>query len=144
MTRRKALALMLPSLLLGSDGFLLGSDGFAVVTKKTNAQTITKAQLKKLLLGLGATWHGGGKITLILGPSGEPSRAAALRELAGMTEADFGKNLIHLTFTGESENIPMALPSTAGVRQVVQLNDKAVGIIPLNEVNDSVRVVTFD
>ena len=66
MTRRTVLALTLPAI-------LRGAEGFAVITQKSNIHPITKAQLKKLLLGQTASWPGGGKITLCLGPVGDPA-----------------------------------------------------------------------
>ena len=137
MTRRTALALALPAIL--SSG-----EGFAVVTKKTNANPVTKAQLKRLILGQGATWPGGGKMSLMLGPPNEPSRVAALKQIADMSEADFNKNVMHLGFTGHADAAPATMPSTAMVRQLVTVNPGAVGIIPPGEVTDALNKIEVE
>lgn len=137
MTRRTLLALVFPAA-------MNGAEGFAVITKKTNTHPVTKAQLKRLLLGQGATWPGGGKMSLMLGPPNEASRVAALKDIADMSEADFNKNSMHLGFTGHSDAAPATMPSTAMVRQLVQVNPGAVGIIPPGEVTAALNAVEVE
>jgi hypothetical protein len=136
MTRRIVLALWLPAL-------LPAEDAFAVVTQKSNTGQITKAQLKGLIVGQSEKWPGGKKITLFLGPAGEPSRVAALKQLANMSESEFNAKLIQLAFTGQNDAQPRALPSTSAVRHTVQAVAGSVGIIPVAEVDDTVTRLTI-
>jgi hypothetical protein len=123
---------------------LPASDEFAVIAKKDSKHTITKTQLKKLLLGQPSAWPGGGKITLVMGPVGEASRVAALKQIAGMTEADFSKCLIHLGFIGQGDMAPRTMLSVAAARQVVQLSANSVGIVPVAEATDAVTILTVE
>jgi hypothetical protein len=121
--------------------FLHGGEGFAIVTKKTNTNPITKAQLKRLLLGQGAAWPGGAKMNLVLGPPGEPSRLAALKQIAGLTDAEFNKQVLRLIFVGRGDVAPETLASIAVVRQTVGASAETVGIIPPGEVTAALNSV---
>jgi hypothetical protein len=122
---------------------LTSAEGFAVITQKGNSKPFTKAQLKKLFFGQPASWPGGGKITLYLGPAGEASRGAALKQIADMSESDFSAKLAQLAFTGQADEQPRALPATSAVRHVVQAVIGSVGIIPVTEVDDSVTRIAI-
>jgi hypothetical protein len=137
MKRRTLLALALPAA-------LPAAEGFAVITQKNNMRPFTKAQLKALFMGQGASWPGGGKIKLMLGPAGDPARLAALKQIAGMSEADYSKQLIHLGFIGQVDAAPLTLPSAAAVRQLVQLAAGSVGVVAPADVNDSVKELQFE
>ena len=135
-----ALRVLLPAEL--SAGSRMG-DGYAVITKKSNTRPVTKARLKRLLTGGAVTWSGGGRMSLLLGPVNEPARVAALKDLADMTEADYNKNVMRLTFLGHADSIPATMPTTIMIRQLVQVNPLAVGIVPPAEVTDAVNNVTL-
>jgi ABC-type phosphate transport system substrate-binding protein len=138
MTRRTILfALAFPAA-------LPAAEGFAIITQKDNVRPLTKGQVKKLILGEATNWAGGGKITLILAPAGEVSRGAALKQIAGMTEADYNRNLIHLGFVGQADATPKIVASTAAVRLAVQHSAGAIGIIPVGEVDDEVKKLDIE
>ncbi len=137
MTRRTILALALPSLLAANDDFV-------VIAKKGNATPLSKTQLKNLFLGLEAVWPTGARIRLLLGPPGDASRIAALKHFAAMTEADFSKNSIRLTFVGKNGSLPATLDSTLVVRQFTQSLAGAIGIVPPSLVDGTVSAVTIE
>jgi len=138
MTRRTVLlALTLPAL-------LPAAEEFAVITRKDNGHPITKAQVKKLLLGESANWPGGGKITLFLGPVGEASRAAALKQFVGMTETDYKRALLHFAFIGQADGLPSTLTSTAAVCLAVEHTNGSVGIVPVTELKESLKKLDIE
>ena len=62
--------------------------GFSVVVNKDNpAASISKAQLRKMMLGETSAWPGGAKVMVVLGPAGDASRGAALKDICGMSAA---------------------------------------------------------
>jgi ABC-type phosphate transport system substrate-binding protein len=118
---------------------------FAVVVEKSNpASHVTKAQLRRMIMGEVTVWPAGGKILVVLAASGDPARAAMLKQICGMSESDFVKYLAQKAFGGGDSAAPKTLPSTAVVRQVVQLTPKSLGIIGTGDVNDTVKVLAVD
>src|SRR5678816_182859 len=65
-------------------------DDLAVVVGKTNSvDNLTKAQLRKIVLGEQSSWPGGKKVSVILRASGQPERAGVLQSVCGMKEDDY-------------------------------------------------------
>jgi ABC-type phosphate transport system substrate-binding protein len=121
-----------------------GQSSFAVIVGKSNpAEHITKAQLRRMVLGEMTTWPAGGKVLVVIATSGDPARAAMLKEICGMSESDFGKYLSQKAFAGDSA-APKTVPSTALVLKVVQLTAGGLGIVSVGDVNDTVKRLTVE
>ncbi len=113
-----------------------------VIVNKSNPMTeISRAQLKKILLGKMMKWPGGGNVELYLGPAGEPERKAALQHFCGLTEADYTSTFLHASFKGEALNQPKTMPSAQSVAQLVQMVPGAVGIVSSVAVTPNVKVI---
>src|SRR5690349_15161849 len=85
-------------------------EGFAVIVSKTNPVShISKSQLRRMLTGEMTTWPGGARVAVLLGPAGDPSRAAALKQVCGMSEVDFGKFTLQQSFGGDAKGVPKTL-----------------------------------
>jgi hypothetical protein len=90
----------------------LAQHGFVIVVNKDNPNTkLTKALLRRMLMGETATWPSGEKVTIFLGPAGNAARTAALKEFCGMSESDFSKHALQASFDAESP-FPKASPRT--------------------------------
>jgi ABC-type phosphate transport system substrate-binding protein len=121
-----------------------GQSGFAVVVSKANPAThVTKAQLRRMVLGEMNAWPAGGKVQVLMATAGDPARAAMLKEICGMSESDFGKYIAQKAFAGDSA-APKTLPSTAVVVKVVQLTPGGIGIVAAGDVNDTVKLIPVD
>jgi ABC-type phosphate transport system substrate-binding protein len=122
-----------------------GQSSFAVIVGKSNpAEHITKAQLRRMVLGETTTWPApGGKVTVVIATAGDPARAAMLKEICGMSESDFGKYVSQKAFAGDS-SAPKTLPSTALVLKVVQLTAGGIGIVAVGDVNDTVKRLSVE
>jgi phosphate transport system substrate-binding protein len=132
-------------MVLLSPALLRAGDDLAVIVNKSNPiDNLTKAQLKKLVLGEQASWPGGKKVSVVLRSPGTPERAIVLRSICGMSEDDFNQHLMKANFNGETGAAPKALSSAVAVRQLVMSIPGAIGFIRLSEVNDTVRVITVD
>ena len=90
------------------------------------------------------SWPGGARVAVLLAPAGDPARAAVLKQVCGMSEADFGKFTLQQSFGGDAKGLPKILPSTTVVRQVVQLTPGALGIIGSSEPNDTVKLLVVE
>ena len=117
---------------------------FTVVVNKDNpATSISKTQLRKLLLGETPSWPGGAKVIVLLGPTGDAARDAALKAVCGMSESDFSKQALQASFAGGAKTVK-TLPSTAAVRQVVALTAGGLGIIEAGQSGPGLKVLPIE
>ncbi len=79
---------------------------FSVVVNKDNPATgISKAQLRKMLMGETPAWPGGAKVLVLMGPAGDGSRSAALKDICGMSESDYSKAGVTGQFRWGEQNL---------------------------------------
>lgn len=121
------------------------ADDLVVIVNKGNAvASLTKAQLRKLLLGEQSSWPGGKPVSVILRAPGQPERDAVLRSVCGMSENDFNQYQMHANFGGATTALPKALGSAAAVRQLVTTLPGAIGFVRAADVTESVKAVPVD
>jgi ABC-type phosphate transport system substrate-binding protein len=136
-------------------GFGAGSsaatDDVAVIVHKSNpVMAMTVAQLRTILLGAGAKWTSGKRITVVMTPAGQPERTRTLRVVCGMSETDFNLSFIHGwrnpdgSFNSVGADRPTVFVTGFNVRDSVATTPYAVGVIKASQVDDSVKVVTID
>jgi hypothetical protein len=119
--------------------------GYAVVVQKANPATkISRALLRRMLMGETAAWPEGEKVVVLLGPAGNPVRGAALKDICGMSESDFTKHALQLSFEGGGKPVPKSLPTDAAVRQVVQITRGGIGIVDPATVDANLKVLVVD
>lgn len=122
----------------------LPQTGFSVVVNKDNpVASISKAQLRKMMLGETAAWPGGAKVMVLLGPAGDASRGAALKEICGMSESDYSKQALQASFAGGTKAVK-TLPNTGAVRQVVALTAGGVGIVEAGQGGPGLKVLPVE
>jgi len=120
-------------------------DDIAVVVNKANAaDDLTKAQIKKILLGEQPSWPGGKKVVIVLRPPGQADRGAVLRAICGMTEAEFNDHLMKANFSGDTGAAPKIAQSPLAVRQLVMTTPGAIAFLRVSEINDTVKPVKVD
>jgi hypothetical protein len=127
------------------------ADDVAVIVHKSNPVTaMTVAQLRMILLGAGAKWPDGNRITVVLTPAGQPERTRALRVVCGMSETDFNMSFVRGwrkpdgSFNGVGAERPTVAGTGLNVRESVASTPYAVGLINASQVDDSVQVVAID
>jgi ABC-type phosphate transport system substrate-binding protein len=119
--------------------------GYVVVVQKSNAiDKVSRAQLRRMLMGEVGTWPGGEKFSVLFGPSGSASRAAALKEICGMSESDYSKHALQLSFEGGGKPVPKSMPSDTAVRQFVQITRGALGIVDAGAVDGNLKVLSIE
>jgi ABC-type phosphate transport system substrate-binding protein len=120
-------------------------DDLAVVVNKTNpVENLTKAQLRKIILGDQPAWSPGKKVTIILRAPGQPDRVGVLRSVCGMGEDDFTQHQMQASFNGGGGSAPKVVATDDAVRTTVAAIPGAVGFLRAADVNDTVRAVTVD
>jgi hypothetical protein len=118
--------------------------GFAIVVNKDSPNThVSRALLRRMLMGEVAAWPGGEKVVIFLGPAGNAARAAALKDICGMTESDYSKHALQASFDG-GKPVPKSLPSDAAVRQLVQGFRNGLGIVEPGGSVASLKVLTIE
>jgi ABC-type phosphate transport system substrate-binding protein len=127
------------------------ADEVAVIVNKSNPViALTIAQLRSILLGAGAKWTSGKRITVVMTRAGQPERSGTLRIVCGMSETDFNMHFIHGwrspdgSVCNETREHPTVFDTGLQVRQSVATAPNAVGFIKASQVDDSVKIVAVD
>jgi len=112
-----------------------------VVNKANPTAEVAKPEAKKLLLGTTAEWPDGKKVVIVLRPQGSLDRAALLKDLCGMSEAEFTRYEMQAMFTGRIPVKTQDEPSAAATKSFVKANPGAIGFIHESEVDKDVKNV---
>jgi phosphate transport system substrate-binding protein len=139
-------SILATTLLLAATPFavLAGDADIAVVVNKANpVENVTKAQLRKMLLGEQEKWSDGKKVSALLRSSGA-ERDAVVRFVCGMSGLEFEQYFVHANFSGDTGAQPKSLASAIAIRQLVASVPGSIGFLRMSDVNDSVKVVKLD
>jgi hypothetical protein len=117
-------------------------DAVVVVNKSSTVDTLTMAQLRKLLLGQD-TQLGGKKVVIYLTPPGQPERGSALKAICGMTETDFNLHYMHAQFNGETAEPPKVAAGPAA-RKAVAAAPGGLAIIRAADADDTVKIIKIN
>lgn len=86
----------------------------------------------------------GTKIVILMQDTGRPERAAALKGIYKMSEAEYSDYFVGQTFTGAVAAAPKALASGAAVKNQVANLPGGLGYIRASEADDTVKVLKID
>lgn len=122
-----------------------GSNDLAViVNKQTSVEQATAAQLKHIFLGEKDKWGNGQKVTIVTLSLDHAETRTWLKELCGMTDQDYRKYFMLMSFQGKVVNLPHLLPSAVQVREAIAATPGAIGIVSMHDVDASVNVLNID
>jgi hypothetical protein len=117
----------------------------AIVVNQSNPVTdLSFQELRKIFLGERSHWPNGRRITLVMIEPNRPERAAILRELYHMNEAELGRHFLRGLFTGQVLVSPKTLNTPVGVCKFVFNVPGAIGYLRASDADDSVRVIRID
>ncbi len=117
----------------------------AVVVNRSNPlENLSFAELRRIFLGERNHWPFGHRITLVIHEPGQSERTAVLREIYQMNENDFSRYFAQATFTGKVFSAPKTLATSTGVRKFVFNVPGAIGFVPADEVDQTVKVIRID
>ena len=120
------------------------SDLAVIVNKKTVVLALTSHDLRSILLGEKDHWPNGQKLVAASLPPDVPETKLLLKQICGMSEADFKRYFMQLAFQGKSATPPRFLTSSAAVKALVSGTPGALGIIRARDVDASVNVISLD
>jgi ABC-type phosphate transport system substrate-binding protein len=130
-------------LVIGASSQAAADDVAVIVNKSNTTDTLSLAQVRKLLLGE-ETKLGGQKASVFLTAPGLADRTAVIKSACGMSETDFNMHFMQAQFKGETVDAPKALSNAAQLRQAVAGAPGGIGFIRASDVDDSVKVIKIN
>lgn len=149
MSRSRPIALVL-ILILAACPYLLtetyAGDYAVIVNPRNPVQTISSAQLRKLVLGEEKFWPGRIPVELILQDERSVERTFVLGKLLNMSQGEYREHWLTLIFRGATVSEPVAVPSNGLASGLVQVQVGALCIMRADNVpkGATVRVIRVD
>ena len=139
----KQISLTLTLLLCAALSRDLSAETVLVVNKNNPITSLSKAQVKKILMGQQAKWPSGAPVSVMLTAPGSPERKKAIADICGMTENDFTTWFLKANFQGQSVQAPKNMPSSQAIVQITQLVPGAFAFVSQADVTPAVKVVSI-
>lgn len=108
-----------------------------IVNAANPVDNVSVSELKKLWLSDKSHWDSGKAVAPVMLAAGSPERAAFLKIVCGMNDADFSKYFLQAAFTGKSATPPKEVGSAASVKSVVGSSPGAIGFVKVSEYSPS-------
>jgi ABC-type phosphate transport system substrate-binding protein len=123
-----------------------GDDIVVIVNSANPVDNLSIGELKKLFLGDKGHWDTGKAVAPVMVGPGAPERAAFLKIVCGMSDADMGKYFMQAAFTGKSVTPPKDVSGAAAVKSVVAGSPGAIGFVKASEfaAGSSIKAVKVD
>lgn len=127
-----------------------GGDPIVVIVNSANpVDNLTMGDLKKIFLSERSRWDTGKAVAPVMVTAGAPERAAFLKAICGMSDADFGKYFLQAAFSGKSATPPKEVGSPQAVKGVVATSPGAIGFVKAGDFrgdgsDGSVKAVKVD
>jgi ABC-type phosphate transport system substrate-binding protein len=117
----------------------------AIVVHRSNpVEELSLAELRSLFLGERQRWPNGRRITLVLPEPGQPEGEAALKLIYRMTEAELNHHFLRAVYRGQAVGAPKRLSSSDRVVRFVFNVPGAIGCVPVQDVDSSVKVLRVE
>jgi ABC-type phosphate transport system substrate-binding protein len=118
-------------------------DSLVVVINPRNlaAATLSKGELKAILLGDKTNWANGAQIPVILGPPGDGDRAAVLKKVSNLDESVFQRRQLQASFSGGTPVMVREVRSAEEVKAALRTSPLAVGFLHKKDVDGTVKAV---
>jgi ABC-type phosphate transport system substrate-binding protein len=109
-------------------------EGIVVIVNSANpVESLSLSDLKKLFLGDKGRWDTGKAVAPVMVAAGAPERAAFLKIVCGMSDADMTKYFMQAAFTGQSVTPPKEAGSAAAVKNAVSSSPGAIGFVKASD-----------
>ena len=115
-----------------------------IANKRTVVLALTSRELRSILLGERERWPNGQRLVAASVVPDVPETKFLLKQICGMSEADFKRYFMQLAFQGKSATPPRFLTSFSAVKALVSTTPGALGIIRARDVDASVNVIPLD
>ncbi len=115
-----------------------------IVSKTSGVLALSSRDLRSMFLGEKDRWPDGTKVVAVSLPSEHPETRMVLKAICGMSESDFKRYFLMMSFQGKEVSPPRMAPTSGAVRAFVRSTPGAVGVIRFSDVDGSVSVVSID
>lgn len=130
---------------LESSATAIARSHLAVIVNRANpVANISRHELRAIFLGEQTAWQHGRRATPALREPGDPERAAALRLIYGMSEADLSRHFLHRAFMGGGTAGPRTLATAEGMKRFVFNVPGGIGLVRLADLDDTVKAIKVD
>jgi ABC-type phosphate transport system substrate-binding protein len=115
-----------------------------VVNRSTSIQALSMDQLRSIYLGEMSVWPDGKRVVPVAFGSGSPELRLLLKKICRMSEADYQRYYMQMSFEGKTVTQPRILGSSSAVHSFVLSNPGAIGMIRTNEMDSTVNVIKLN
>jgi ABC-type phosphate transport system substrate-binding protein len=115
-----------------------------VVNKSSAIHALSSEELRTIYLGERSVWSDGRKVVPVAFGPGSPELRLLLKAICRMSEADYKRYFIQMSFEGKTITPPRILSSSEAVRTFVGSNPGAIGLIYSHQVNTTVSVIKLN
>jgi ABC-type phosphate transport system substrate-binding protein len=121
------------------------AEALAIVVHRANpVDRLTTTELRRIFMLETQTWPHGRRITVVLREKGQPERDEAIRIICGLSAANYERHLLLQTFRGTVTRGPRSIQSANGMLRFVFNTPGAIGYVPADQVDDTVKTVAID
>ena len=121
-----------------------GSELAIVVNRANPIDNLSLAELRQIVRLERQSWPSNRRVTVVLRERGNGERLSVLREICGMSEAEFERHLLHATYRGDVATPPRTIGSAAGMRRFVFNVPGAVGFLISSDTDSTVKILRID
>ncbi len=129
-------------------GAKAAGDPIVVIVNASNpVDNLSVGELKKLFLSDRSRWDTGKAVAPVMLAAGAPERAAFLKIVCGMSDADLSKYFLQAAFTGKSATPPKEVGNAGAVRAFVAASPGAIGFVKAGDLpagDAAVKAVKVD
>ncbi len=125
-------------------GYAESKDLAVIVNKTTGVLALSSRDLRSIFLGAKDRWPDGTKVVAVSLPSEHAETRMVLKEICGMSESDFKRYFLMMSFQGKAVSPPRMAPTPGAVRAFVRNTPGALGVIRFSDVDSSVNVMSID
>lgn len=120
-------------------------DALAVIVNKTNTVTgLSGADLKAIYLGQKEHWPTGKPLVPVALSNGHAELHRFLKIVCNMSEGDYKKYFLQMTFVGKTVTLPRMVESAQDVKTLVASTPGAIGFLRQSAVDGSVGIVKIN
>lgn len=112
-------------------------DSIVVIVNSSNpVDNLNVGELKKLFLSDRSKWDTGKSVAPVMPGTGAAERAAFLKIVCGMSDADFKKYFVQAAFEGKDATPPKEVSSARDVKSVVAGSPGAIGFVRASDFSE--------
>ena len=122
----------------------LGGDIAVVVRDDLPIESLSLSEVRKLLLGDRQFWSGSLRVTLLMREPGSREREVVLKNIYGMTEAEFRRYWIEKIFRAEAQAAPKTAYSDQMVADLVAAIPGSIAFVDSSRISKNLKELKID